>query len=164
MSRWTLEIPGDPVARAEPKIRVFPLKNPEGGWALDKHGKPRFKVSSYPPEKQKNYMAAARDHAQIAMIDERGEPTRSPLVVHVEAVMPIPVSWPEYRRIEALSGIHPHAIKPDVDNFVKMALDICNGIVFHDDAQVVKLSSDKRYCGRDHRTYLKIEVSEWRPK
>jgi Holliday junction resolvase RusA-like endonuclease len=39
-----------------------------------------------------------------------------------------------------------HTKKPDLDQFVKLVLDACNGILFHDDSQVVSLTAVKRYC------------------
>ena len=65
-----------------------------------------------------------------------------------------------------------HTTKPDVDNFAKQALDICNGIVWKDDAQVVDLRALEtlRGQGREgvhedhHRRAGKQAVSDDRPK
>jgi Holliday junction resolvase RusA-like endonuclease len=42
--------------------------------------------------------------------------------------------------------------KPDMDNVVKAIFDACNGVVYLDDKQVVKLSMMKRYGERDVTT------------
>jgi Holliday junction resolvase RusA-like endonuclease len=47
--------------------------------------------------------------------------------------------------------------KPDVDNFAKMVLDVCNGILWQDDAAVVRLSAFKRY-GENPRTIIHVEA------
>jgi len=38
-----------------------------------------------------------------------------------------------------------HTIKPDLDNLVK-CLDALNGVIWHDDAQIVSLSATKEYA------------------
>lgn len=36
-------------------------------------------------------------------------------------------------------------VRPDLDNFLKLTLDALNGILFHDDGQVVSLAAQKEY-------------------
>jgi Holliday junction resolvase RusA-like endonuclease len=45
----------------------------------------------------------------------------------------------------ALSGELCPVKRPDLDNYMKTALDACNEIVFADDSQIVKLIANKRY-------------------
>ena len=47
--------------------------------------------------------------------------------------------------------------RPDLDNYVKALLDICNGIIFKDDAQVVELETCKKYSNQP-KTFVKVEV------
>ena len=35
--------------------------------------------------------------------------------------------------------------RPDLDNLIKALTDACNGIVWRDDAQIVRLMAEKRY-------------------
>lgn len=44
----------------------------------------------------------------------------------------------------ALAG-KPHSIKPDLSNLVKFLEDACNGIVFHDDCQIIQIYAKKLY-------------------
>ena len=40
--------------------------------------------------------------------------------------------------------------KPDADNYAKLILDALNGVVWRDDAQVVRLFVEKSYCDLAH--------------
>ncbi len=59
--------------------------------------------------------------------------------------MPIPRSWPQRKRDAALRGDLLPTTKPDADNFLKLALDGLNKIVWKDDAQVTRATIRKRY-------------------
>jgi Holliday junction resolvase RusA-like endonuclease len=37
-------------------------------------------------------------------------------------------------------------VAPDIDNYLKSVLDAANGILWHDDCQVVDVRCRKRYC------------------
>ena len=47
--------------------------------------------------------------------------------------------------------------KPDTDNIAKIILDSLNGIAYHDDAQIVRLTVQKSYS-REPRVL--VEISE----
>jgi Holliday junction resolvase RusA-like endonuclease len=66
--------------------------------------------------------------------------------------MPIPKTMPKkhYHLIE-------HVKKPDLDNLIKLVKDCCNGIVWHDDSQVVKEECQKFYSW-DSNPQTLIEV------
>jgi Holliday junction resolvase RusA-like endonuclease len=59
--------------------------------------------------------------------------------------LPVPTSWAAARRNDAIAGLILPTGKPDLDNYVKAALDAINGIVVEDDAQVVEISACKVY-------------------
>jgi Holliday junction resolvase RusA-like endonuclease len=46
-----------------------------------------------------------------------------------------------------LKGSAPniHTKKPDLDNLEKFVLDVCNGLIFKDDAQIYTIQSSKQY-------------------
>ena len=58
----------------------------------------------------------------------------------------MPKSWSGKRRAAALSGELRPTTRPDVDNYVKAALDAINEIVVRDDSLVVELTAAKRYA------------------
>jgi Holliday junction resolvase RusA-like endonuclease len=80
-------------------------------------------------------------------------PIKGPVEVSLTMYMPHPKSGP--RRLF-------HQTKPDVDNLAKIILDAMNGIVYHDDKQIVCLTVRKRYCrpGDVPRTDVIIEESQ----
>ena len=47
------------------------------------------------------------------------------------------------------SKLNLHIKRPDIDNLIKSVLDGLNGIAFKDDAQIVKLHSEKKFAERD---------------
>lgn len=50
--------------------------------------------------------------------------------------------------------------KPDVDNFAKAVLDACNGIVWHDDDQVVDLHIIKQWSDPGQPGYFELAVKK----
>ena len=86
-----------------------------------------------------------------------------PLAVDLEFVLPRPKSHYgtgrnsgqlKWKMLDALP-----VSKPDVDNFTKFALDVCNGILWRDDAAVVRLSAFKRY-GEKPMTIIQVRSAE----
>lgn len=56
---------------------------------------------------------------------------------------PIPRSWSKRARIEAEGK--PKITKPDMDNVIKLYMDVMNGIIYDDDKQITCLSASKFY-------------------
>ena len=72
-------------------------------------------------------------------------PAKTPLRINILAFYPIPKSASKRTRQGMEAGeIHP-TVKPDWDNVGKIICDALNGIAYHDDAQVVSATVDKRY-------------------
>lgn len=72
-------------------------------------------------------------------------PAKTPLRVSVLAFCPIPKSASKRTKQGMEAGeIYP-TVKPDWDNVGKIICDALNGIAYHDDAQVVSATVDKRY-------------------
>jgi Holliday junction resolvase RusA-like endonuclease len=59
--------------------------------------------------------------------------------------LPIPIHWTIARKAAARAGKLRPAVKPDIDNFLKMVADACTGIAFTDDRQIVRSVVDKIY-------------------
>jgi Holliday junction resolvase RusA-like endonuclease len=101
------------------------------------HGKGRARsalrgrfVRHYTPEKtvayEKQVAMAAREVFQ-------GEPWAGPVQVYLTATFP----WPSGTSKAKRSVTSYAAVKPDIDNILKSALDGLNGVLWKDDSQVV---------------------------
>jgi Holliday junction resolvase RusA-like endonuclease len=49
----------------------------------------------------------------------------------------------------------PHTKRPDIDNLIKFYLDVCNGLLYEDDAQIYTIKASKIY-GEEEKTELTI--------
>ena len=117
----TIHIPGTPV----PKGRARGV--------MTKHGRPLF----YTPAKTRSWERMAAQVAKIAMKGQK--PLTGPLEASIEAVFPYPATWGKNKKLL------PYPSKIDVDNVAKAAGDMMNGIVYIDDAQIVRLTVSKAY-------------------
>lgn len=118
-------------------------------------GRPRFTRMgrAYTPKKTADYEHTVAWYARIAMGG------RKPLDGPVEAIMtfwlPIPPSWRNSKQLAAQNGTMQHTSRADIDNYCKGSFDGMNGIVFLDDAQIVRMVVEKRY-GVDPRAEVCI--------
>lgn len=120
-------VPGAPVAKGRPRLSNI------GG-----------KARAFTPAKTVRYEQLVALAAQQAM-DGRAAVRDVPLVVRVVAYVPIPASWSARKQAAATAGTVKPISRPDADNFLKAGLDGMNGVVFHDDAQVVHVVVAKHY-------------------
>ena len=77
--------------------------------------------------------------------------------VNIVFYMPIPKSWTKHQKFMAVMGVETPNKKPDLDNLEKFVLDCANGILFHDDAMVICLSSEKIYS-KNPRTEMEVRA------
>lgn len=68
-----------------------------------------------------------------------------PIFVEMIAYYPIPTSKSNKWQLRAIMGKEYPIVKPDLDNVMKIILDGCQGIAFHDDKQVVDSHPKKAY-------------------
>ena len=113
-------IPGKPVGKARARI-------------VRRNGK----VIAYTPAKTATWSEGASWEARAAMLYR--PPLQGPLVVDIWAVFEPPRSN-RHR--------NDHIVKPDLDNIIKAVCDSCNGIVWNDDSQIVKIVARKSYGER----------------
>ena len=78
-----------------------------------------------------------------------------PILLTCVFTMPIPKGMKKRDVTLAEAGQMYHTKKPDLDNLVKFVKDCLNGLAWHDDSQVVKLTATKNY-GRNPRTVIWI--------
>ena len=95
------------------------------------------------PKKTANWEEDARMVARHVMKDR--PPLIGPLSLSVRVVIAPAYSWAGWKKGATLSGEMKPTSKPDLDNVVKAAKDAMNGILWIDDAQVVRLSAAKTF-------------------
>lgn len=140
--RFTVNIPGQPVAK----------------------GRPRFSQNgrTYTPAKTRIWEKSARILAGQKMFMEERRPFTEPLQLRVVATFEIPPSWPGWKREAAAKGVIQHTVTPDGDNLVKAAKDALNGVVYADDAQVVMHTGTKLY-GLEAGVLITVDVFDGLP-
>lgn len=78
-----------------------------------------------------------------------------PIMASVILIHPIPPSWPQKRRKEALNA--SYVSTPDIDNCVKYYLDVMNGIAYSDDKFISRLYAEQLYADTAR---VKIQLHE----
>lgn len=97
----------------------------------------------FTPAHVRKYQNWVKDCASKAM--EGRDPILCPVKLAFTAVLPIPTSFPNWKKDAAHAGFVRPATKPDVDNLEKMIADSCNEIVWKDDRQVCVTHGAKIY-------------------
>ena len=116
---------GEPQGKARPRVtRTGPAEPPQ-------------KTVCYEAE----IIASFRRDCPRFIRWEKGVPLR----VMIQAVYSVPASAPAMAKAKMLQGQTLPTKKPDADNIGKVILDALNGILWHDDAQVVSLTTTKSY-------------------
>ena len=123
-----------------------PLEKPIG------KARPRFTRTGrpYTPKATHDAEKLIRLAYQEAVLRERIDQPRidrpKRVSVTITAIYPIPKSWPKYMRVAAAAGQIVPAVKPDIDNVIKLVLDALNGFAYEDDSQVSAVQGEKLYA------------------
>lgn len=135
MTRIVITIPGPPVAKGRPR--------------MTRTGR------AFTPAKTR----AAEGYMRHAIAAQAGQPMlEGALDVSVTLIMPIPASWSQRKRQDAATGVLMPTNKPDADNLAKTICDAANGLLWKDDAQIVRLHISKVY-GEKPGTVLSVELA-----
>lgn len=126
MESVAIEIPGKPVAKGRPRFAR------RGNF-----------VATYTEAKTASYETLVRWYAAQEMVGKTK--IEGPLRAEINITLPVPQSWSGKKKMAALSGALGHTSKPDLDNYLKAAIDGINGVVFHDDAQICVITAQKQY-------------------
>jgi Holliday junction resolvase RusA-like endonuclease len=109
-------------------------------------GRPRFARATgraYTPAATRNYEGNLAVAASAAMASR--PLIEGPVDVIVEVGLPVPASWSRTKQLRAIAREIWPTGRPDVDNYLKAAMDAFNGVVFRDDSQVVQVWIVKFY-------------------
>lgn len=107
----------------------------------------------YTPQKTRQYesMVARLLKSQKAKISDK------PLKVFIKVYRKHLKGWTKSEKELAKQGKMYPTTRPDVDNYAKSILDGADGILYHDDSQIVDLRVMKLYGDKEQ---VVIEVSE----
>lgn len=135
------EIPGPPVAKGRAKA-----------FRRGDH------IGHYTPEKTTNYETLVKLAANQAMAGR--EIFDCPVCLRAELFVPIPASWSEKKKRQALNHEIMPAKKPDCSNYLKIVEDGMNGIVYRDDSQIIQATVRKLYSDRP-RAEVTVQEFVW---
>jgi Holliday junction resolvase RusA-like endonuclease len=122
-------IPGDPIPKARAKFST----------------RGKFMRAYDPQEKLKKFCKKQLEVLASQANNDFKSYFSHPLSLSLSYHMPINKSDTEATKNLKLWGLITPCVKPDVDNLIKWSSDIANGILWHDDAQIVDLISSERY-------------------
>ena len=115
----------------EPTPQLRPRASARGG-----------RVRVYDPPKVHQFKNLLHD---LALAQYKRPPLMGALEVDLIFYRPVQRSLSKTESARRLSNRSKPVVKPDVDNYVKATLDALTGVLWHDDSQIVKLVSEKRY-------------------
>ena len=98
-------------------------------------------ISTYTPEKTRTYEALIKDAARQAM--GGSEPLETPVSLYLYIRVPIPASATKKRLQAIADGSEKPIKKPDASNILKSVEDGMNGVVYHDDSQIINIHVTK---------------------
>ena len=111
---------------------------------------PRARVTrfgTYDPAKDK------KNWYRIQLSEQVDEIIEGPIALEVFFFLPIPKSTTKKKRNAMLLEDLRHTKKPDIDNYIKLILDVMTGIVYKDDSQIWRIDAKKMYSD-DPRTEI----------
>lgn len=155
MRKLRLEIPGTPL----PKKRARTVTK-------GRNGKPLPFAKTYDPQDDAKKDLAWFVQAYLRTHFPDFKPVNGPIRVHMVFLMPVPKSWPKYKKRVVSRGCEAvwHWVKPDGTNLFKFPEDALNGILWNDDGQVAWFSGQKMYHDNP-RTIIEVEKlqePEWK--
>lgn len=123
----TIVVAGDPVSKGRPRFAMV------GGY-------PR----TFTPAKTRNQEGYVKLLAAQEMSGR--EPMSGPVELVLRVLVAVPQSWSQVKRRAAGEGLIRPTGRPDLDNVMKLVTDACNGVVYADDARIVRVVAEKRYA------------------
>jgi Holliday junction resolvase RusA-like endonuclease len=136
----TIVVPGIPVARGRARATSI------GG-----------RARLFTPAKTRRYEDLVR--LEAARITQGKPQFEGALAVTLRAYVQTPqaISRHKVKGPSAEAGVIRPLTRPDLDNYIKQ-LDCLNGIVFHDDSQIVELKAEKFYSARPRLEITVVEL------
>lgn len=153
---YSFFVEGHPEPQARPRFSV----------RKDRYGR-AVGVSTRDTEKSKSYKECVYACALTAYKKGARALLQGPLELHLLVFREIPQSFSKKKHKEAEDGQLFPIQRPDLDNYIKAALDGIGmkglpKIIFSDDAQIVRITAEKRYSFNG-QVGMAIEIRELMP-
>ncbi len=149
-----------PQAKARAQTATIP--DGKGGVRMTRGANGKFRpiLIHHTPEKTRLYEARVKRLAKHFMGNRK--PLDGAVKLYLLFVMPLPDSWPRWKKELAQADELVHTTKPDADNMEKAIKDAFNGVVWVDDCRVFSCNKSKLYerPGRRVGTYCRVEQTE----
>lgn len=138
----------------------FTVPGPPRGWARARASAAGRFVRMHNPKANDEWRALVQ-HAAVAALPDGYVPTRDAVEVRIVAAWSRPAS-----HILTSGGLRKGAPrertgKPDLSNLLKGIEDSLNGIVWHDDAQVVRIVMEKRWAAGPEPCGTVVTIRPW---
>lgn len=117
---------------------------------------------SYTPEKTVLYENLIKT-SFLAADNKKTFFDKEPVEMYITALFPIPKSTTKKDRERIRNKELFPTKKPDADNIAKVICDALNGVAYHDDTQVVKLSVRKAYTEDEPKVVVAMGVFDGYP-
>ena len=123
-------------------------------------GRPRFSkvgryVKTYDPAKSREAKRHVRYAAKQVMEDE--PPLSGPIHMRAEFGIMMPKSMARKRNPREREW---RVKKPDLDNLLKTVKDACSKVVYLDDSQIVRITTEKIQCAQGEAPFTKVSFEE----
>ncbi len=126
-----LTIPGEPVAKARPRVTGH---------------------VTYTPGKTKNYETLVKE---LYFVKHKQTLLEGELKINIKAYFKIPKSTSKKKKAEMNSGKIRPTKRPDIDNVIKSITDALNGVAYDDDSQIVSVVAEK-YWSEEPRVEIEL--------
>lgn len=141
------EIEGDPVGKGRPRVTR--------------------KGVTFTPAKTRHYEAWVKA-SFLRSMQEQGIRKEEAFMekgkkigVIINALFPIPKSYPKKKVHQIMMGEEQPTKKPDIDNIIKIILDSLNRLAYEDDAQIVEIKASKNYTmAKDEEGKVIVVIEE----
>lgn len=110
-------------------------------------------IHFYTPKETEHYETLIRNEAKLVMGCRT--PFDQPIGLNITVYLPPLKSWSKKKLASALRAEILPAVRPDIDNYIKAALDAFNGVVYVDDGRITDMRISKRYSDQPR---MEIEV------
>lgn len=124
------------------EFTVFGIPIPKARAVVTNKFSKKGKRITFTPDRTK---IAELDFIRQASIYAPVVPIQGPIALSVTFHMPLPKSWPKWKKLAAIGGKIRPTSTPDIDNLLKLVQDAMNKIFWNDDSQIVEVQTAKYY-------------------